>query len=401
MPRWENGKLVPRPFVLRVYVAATPDGWKVMPGGFARVSDKPDARAVSMGEGVESADVWVLADKPVVTASLLPSPEKAHIARLLGNLPSRAADNLFWFGRYLERAEATLRLVRCLSARAVDPEAPASGARGVVEGLKSLLIAWGAVDAEAKDAAPRRNGAAHRARITARRCRIANAANFAASVIRERLTQQTWTLIGRLKSGLRRTARARPLSDAEIIDRIDEQLTTIAALSGLFDENFNRGAGWRFYELGRRIERGINTCRISRQFAHQKATGARSRRAARPHQFADHLSLAHADRRRARARCATWRCSTPTTRARSRSRPSGSPSISRRCRCCARTAFPRSRCGWRPGSAPNSSPRSPTSSRTPASSAIENRLAQLAEAIGRRYFLHGASARAEKVMGLG
>ena len=38
MPRWENGKLVPRPFVLRVYVAATPDGWKVMPGGFARVS---------------------------------------------------------------------------------------------------------------------------------------------------------------------------------------------------------------------------------------------------------------------------------------------------------------------------------------------------------------------------
>ncbi len=53
MPRWENGKLAARPFVLRVYVAATPDGWKVMPGGFARVSDKPDARAVSMGQGVE------------------------------------------------------------------------------------------------------------------------------------------------------------------------------------------------------------------------------------------------------------------------------------------------------------------------------------------------------------
>src|SRR6202012_5381813 len=63
----------------------------------------------------------------------------------------------------------------------------------------------------------------------------------------------------------------RPLSDAEIVDRCDKQLTTIAALSGLFDENFNRGAGWRFYELGRRIERGINTCRIARQFAHQKA----------------------------------------------------------------------------------------------------------------------------------
>jgi len=33
--------------------------------------------------------------------------------------------------------------------------------------------------------------------------------------------------------------------------------------------------------------------------------------------------------------------------------------------------------------------------------AIENRLERLAEAIGRRYFLRGASVRAEKVMGLG
>ena len=121
---WDEDGSTPRPFVLRVYAAATPDGWKVMPGGFARVSDKPDARAVSMGDGVESADVWVLADKPVEATSLLPTPEKVRIVRMLGNLPSRAADNLFWFGRYLEREEATLRLVRCLCARAVDPDAP-------------------------------------------------------------------------------------------------------------------------------------------------------------------------------------------------------------------------------------------------------------------------------------
>ena len=62
------------------------------------------------------------------------------------------------------------------------------------------------------------------------------------------------------------------LTEAEILDCVDDALTTIAALAGLFDENFNRGAGWIFYELGRRIERGINTCRLSRQFAHQGAT---------------------------------------------------------------------------------------------------------------------------------
>ncbi len=64
----------------------------------------------------------------------------------------------------------------------------------------------------------------------------------------------------------------RALTETAILDCVDEALTLIAALSGLFDENFNRGAGWFFYELGRRIERGINTCRLARQFAHKDAT---------------------------------------------------------------------------------------------------------------------------------
>jgi hypothetical protein len=82
-----------------------------MPGGFCRVSGRTDARAVSMGEGVHSADVWVLADKPVEMVSLLPTGETVRIRRIMGTLPSRAADNLFWLGRYLERSEATLRLI--------------------------------------------------------------------------------------------------------------------------------------------------------------------------------------------------------------------------------------------------------------------------------------------------
>ena len=271
-PRLENGKLAPRPFVLRVYAAATPDGWRIMPGGFARISDKPDARAVSMSAGVESADVWVLADKPVETTSLLPTPEKVRIVRMLGNLPSRAADNLFWFGRYLEREEATLRLVRCISARAVDPDAPMDG-RQSMERLKMLLVAWGAVDSKDTSAASvetaesaLRDPDAYGSALS-----IARAARYAASVIRERLTPQTWQLIGRLESVILDMPKAK-LTEAEILDCVDDALTTIAALAGLFDENFNRGAGWIFYELGRRIERGINTCRLSRQFAHQGAT---------------------------------------------------------------------------------------------------------------------------------
>ena len=412
MPRWENGKLVPRPFVLRVYAAATPDGWKVMPGGFARVSDKPDARAVSMGQGVESVDVWVLGDKPVVTSSLLPSRERPHIARLLGNLPSRAADNLFWFGRYLERTEATLRVVRCLSARAVDPEAPATGARGAFDGLKALLVAWGAIEAEAKaprpaDSKPALEPKTARPAEAALRAvenrgsalSLANSASHAASVIRERLTHQTWTLIGRLKSALAELPEG-PLSDAQILDCIDEQLNSIAALAGLFDENFNRGAGWRFYELGRRIERGINTCRIARQFAHQNAT---------EHDLDVTLDLIDSQ--------ITYHSRTLIGVALGPVRdltlldPYNPRSV----------AFQTERIAEHIAALPvlrqDGIPEEPLRLATRLSAeltseiayeledagilAIENQIAQLAEAIGRRYFLHGASARAEKVMGLG
>ena len=272
-PRWVEDRLEPRPFVLRVYCAATANGWHVMPGGFCRISDQPDARVVSMGDGVESADVWVLAENPVEASSLLPSPESVRITRLLGNLPSRAADNLFWFGRYLERTEATLRVVRCLSARSVDPDAPMRG-RQSLEQLMGLLVGWGAVDAQslAMGTAAASNQGLRDPAHYGSALSLARSARKAASVIRERLTLQTWELIGRLESAIS-PAPERRLSAGEIVDLADEALTIIAALSGLFDENFNRGAGWVFYVMGRCVERGVNTCRLLRQFAGNSATG--------------------------------------------------------------------------------------------------------------------------------
>src|SRR3954463_2774038 len=142
-PVGDNGRITPRPFVLRVFAAATPDGWMLMPGGFCRIADQPDARAVSMGDGARAADVWVVSDKAVSTATLLPAMDTVRIRRIAGVVPSRAADNLFWLGRYLERAEATLRLVRALGTQARDP-AKGSASGHTVERIQRLLVTWGA-----------------------------------------------------------------------------------------------------------------------------------------------------------------------------------------------------------------------------------------------------------------
>ncbi|WP_312861589.1 circularly permuted type 2 ATP-grasp protein [Segnochrobactrum spirostomi] len=262
MPVWANGKLEPRPFVLRVYVAATPDGWTVMPGGFCRISPKSDARAVNLQQGGTSADVWVIADGPVREASLLPSPERVAVRRASGTLPSRAADNLFWLGRYLERAEATLRLVRGVVSRLGDPATDASQSAAL-----ALLEVWGAapIGAVGKPAFVAL-GALERRDLNGAVPALVTAARNAASVIRERLSPDAWRALTDLEVLFAPRTSGGRLSEGDAFERSNAALKSLAAFSGLAQENMNRLAGWRFLELGRRLERALATARFVRQF---------------------------------------------------------------------------------------------------------------------------------------
>ena len=142
MPVWRDGRLQPRPFILRLYLARIGERWQMMPGGFVRIADSADARAVSLQRGAATADAWVLARGPVAETTLLPAPERILVQRATGLLPSRAADNLFWVGRYMERAEATLRLVRAVMNRAAETDETTAP---VIAALGSLLQAWNVV----------------------------------------------------------------------------------------------------------------------------------------------------------------------------------------------------------------------------------------------------------------
>ncbi len=269
MPVWQDGALSPRPFVLRVFVARTPDGWRVMPGGFCRISDRPDARALSMGEGVTSADVWIMADRPVDMTTLLPSGDNIRIVRQLGNLPSRAADNLFWFGRYMERCEATLRLIRAYCARTAEPGSAGANAAGVRARLQRLLIPRHAGEDGERAIADVAAHALHDPKLPASGLALARAARHAASIIRERLSHDIWRILGELETQL---AAAHAPTEAETMDRCEDALQLLAALSGLVQENFNRVAGWSFLDMGRRVERGVSTAALARLFAERDAT---------------------------------------------------------------------------------------------------------------------------------
>jgi uncharacterized alpha-E superfamily protein len=52
-----------------------------------------------------------------------------------------------------------------------------------------------------------------------------------------------------------------------MLERVERALRIISSFSGLAQENMTRLAGWRFLELGRRIERSILTCQFVRDLA--------------------------------------------------------------------------------------------------------------------------------------
>jgi uncharacterized circularly permuted ATP-grasp superfamily protein/uncharacterized alpha-E superfamily protein len=265
MPVWREQKLEPRPFNLRLFLAKVGNGWQVMPGGFVRIADGDDARAVSLQHGARTADAWVLSEGPVAETSLLPSPERIVIRRASGVLPSRAADNLFWVGRYVERAEATLRLVRALINRTTEADETAAP---LVARIAALLGAWSAGPIDIAPAKPAliARAALSRDGLDGALPHLAGAARAAASVIRDRFSPDAWRALVRLCVTMDWPLPDGP-AETEISERVDAALRIVASFSGLAQENMSQLAGWRFLELGRRIERALVTCRFVRQFA--------------------------------------------------------------------------------------------------------------------------------------
>jgi uncharacterized circularly permuted ATP-grasp superfamily protein/uncharacterized alpha-E superfamily protein len=237
-PAYENGALVPRPMSLRVFLARTPRGWQMMPGGFARIGRTPEPQAIAMQLGGTAADVWVVSPRPVETVSMLPA-RSAPFARVRpGVLPSRAGDNLFWLGRYVERAEGTVRLLRAYHVRlaeTADPDAP----------LLARLGAWlESLGIDADEPVP--------AALLA----MLDSATLSAGHVRDRFSVDGWMALTDLAKSARRLAeRVAPGDDcARAMSVLVRKLT---GFSGLVHENMYRFTGWRFLSIGRSLERAI------------------------------------------------------------------------------------------------------------------------------------------------
>jgi uncharacterized circularly permuted ATP-grasp superfamily protein/uncharacterized alpha-E superfamily protein len=277
-PVWSEDSLTPRKVVLRVFVAAAGDSWVVMPGGLARVSPSLDSPVVSMQRGGGSKDTWVLSDRPVDHRTLQRSRDEPVVLNRGGtsDLPSRAADNLFWLGRYGERCEHLARVLRCILVRLTGE----SGATGTAE-WKSLLKLHDALETEDSrmtedDPQGHLNPAADfEQEILSlifeedRRDSLfsnLNRVSRAVASVRDRLSSDLLRVVSQLGSLVRAPESDAwgYVSTADALAVLNRCIATLSSLRGIELENITRGPGWHFLSIGRRIERSIQMVSLFR-----------------------------------------------------------------------------------------------------------------------------------------
>jgi uncharacterized circularly permuted ATP-grasp superfamily protein/uncharacterized alpha-E superfamily protein len=275
-PALAGGKLVPRPVSLRVYLVATDDGYAVMPGGLSRTAPRAGSRSVSMQHGGASKDTWVLSELPVEELSLLAAGGNAIELRRVGNnLPSRLADNFFWLGRYAERTDATTRLLRAALLR-FTPERGGGMLPHLLPVLETLekqgqlhtgqkqsqgrsqFQSQSRQSAEALEAAllsaifdPQHDGSLRQ--LTGHLQRIA-------MFVRDRTSNDLWRAANHLGDLLATPPEEKILLAADALGILNQTLLGLASFHGLARENMTRAQGWRFIDIGLRIERALSLC---------------------------------------------------------------------------------------------------------------------------------------------
>ena len=267
VPVWSGTALEARASVLRAFLIADREGYAVMPGGLCRVAPSPTTLMVSNQQGGLSKDVWVLASEPEPEVGVLtPAAHPLLVERGGQDVPGRVADNLFWIGRYAERAEATARVLREAVSRTLDGDAAAydphrAALLRAVTWVTATFPGFAGTGATDRLAAPEGELRAllfERGRVGGARFNLEALAR-AARAVRDRLSGDTWRVL---------TAMQRTLADGAELESAPEQLERLllllAAFGGLSADSMSRGQRWRFLEIGRRLERGLGVVNLLR-----------------------------------------------------------------------------------------------------------------------------------------
>ncbi|WP_286239650.1 circularly permuted type 2 ATP-grasp protein [Neptuniibacter halophilus] len=253
LPAWQKGVISPRPAIFRSFTVADQSGFSCMPGGLTRIGLSENETVVTNQAGSISKDTWIIASEPEKQLSLLEQKADLPESRFEAELPGRVVEDLFWMGRYAERAESGLRQIRTLFIQI-------NGVENLSPSCKALLFAAQHPPISSEQ------------ELAARLLDKDNPESVKASIlaflinsekVKERLSADSNRVINDLRDYLYDLERAFisgiPSAPEESLDPL---VTALLAYTGVSHDSMLRGAGWRFQEMGRRCERILQTTHL-------------------------------------------------------------------------------------------------------------------------------------------
>ena len=266
-PVWTEQGIRPGSWMMRVFASRTEDGWSVAPGGVASiVGEGQDPGDLGFGK-----DVWVLPSEDTkrreqASGVMRRRIAEGHLRRTGLDLLSRVADELYWLGRNAERAENVLRvLALCLNRHLAGNRTDADPQ--VLSDLAEIH-AKPATDLSGedrfKDALQRLTRNTGEISGIPAMLRILRAGAVRA---RSSISAESWRYIERLCSDRRWRGRGTQRQAAGLARLIEDSLQALAAFAGSAQENLTRNYAWRFLEIGRRIERGVQIAQLAEKLA--------------------------------------------------------------------------------------------------------------------------------------
>ena len=273
-PSLRDGNVVPRRVLLRSFLTAHQGDYDVMPGGLTRVALDENNVFVSNQAGGLSKDTWILADKPVHQVSLWPTiPQMNNLVIGEGALPSRSGENLFWVGRYAERAEGTLRLLRTVISKLADyddygDDADMAVLTRLLETLThftSIYPGFTGEDAEEKLDNPR-PGILEMALDRSHRSSLIGTLDSlmqSAFNLRDLWSVDTWRVIDDIDETIQYLAGNRE-EFGLLQNELDSLIGSLMAFFGQTQESMPHESGWFLLSIGRRLERSLQLVTLMR-----------------------------------------------------------------------------------------------------------------------------------------
>lgn len=257
-PVFTKDKLDPRHSVLRSYLVANKGGYEMMRGGLTRCSPDPGSFLVSNQDGGISKDTWV-------EAPYRPESNLVHTApdmKRKAVLPSRAAENLFWVGRYTQRVVRTSRFVRIvlrtLTQKGVSISNDSEALKALLRTVTYLTDTYPGFVEEAEEELKNPLTEIHQIICNEEKpgsiLFTLNNLLRAMYAARDRWTVDSWRIIDEIENIKRRIASLEPSGIRHALTLLDQLTGGLLSFSEMTRQSMYRSDGRTMYRMGQLIE---------------------------------------------------------------------------------------------------------------------------------------------------